>query len=88
MLNLNLEELRMTLQVSADIEQRINMRLHIQSGVTVDDVLRDALDALDFQEQEIAAIREGLDDVEAGRLVPLREYEREFRDRRNVSQDV
>jgi predicted transcriptional regulator len=78
----------MTLQISADIEHRITMRLNAQSGVTVDEVLRDALDALEFQEREIAAIQEGLDDVEAGRLTPLREYEREFRARHKISQDV
>lgn len=77
----------MTLQVSADIEHRINLRLHTQSGITVDDVLRDALDALEFQEQEIVAIQEGLDDLEAGRLIPLREFDRMFREKHNIKID-
>ena len=78
----------MTIQVPVDLEQRINLRVQNGTGVTVSDVLRNALDALDSHEVEVAAIQEGLDDLEAGRVTPLREFDREFRSRLNIPQDV
>ena len=47
-----------------------------------DDVLRKALAAIRFREEEVLAIQQGIDDMEAGRVMPLREFDREFR-RRN-----
>ncbi len=78
----------MTIQLPADLEERINSHLKSESGVTVSDVLRKALDALDLHEEDIAAIQEGLNDLEHGRVVPLRDFDRDFRSRHNISQDV
>jgi hypothetical protein len=35
------------------------------------------------REEEVCAIQEGIDDMEAGRVMPLRDFDREFR-RRNA----
>ena len=78
----------MTIQLPTDLEDRINQRLQNEAGVTVSDVLRNALDALDSQEQECLAIQEGLDDLENGRIVSLREFDRDFRSRHNIARDA
>jgi Arc/MetJ-type ribon-helix-helix transcriptional regulator len=53
-----------------------------------DEVLRDALRALKWRDDEIAAIQEGLSDMEAGRVRPLREFDREFRERNKIPEDA
>ena len=78
----------MTIQLPADLEARINLRLQSESGITASDVLRKALDALDSHDDEIAAIQEGLDDLENGRVIPLRVFDSDFRIRNNIPQDV
>jgi predicted transcriptional regulator len=37
-----------------------------------------------FDEKEIAAILEGLKDVAEGRVVPLEEFDRDFREKYNI----
>jgi predicted transcriptional regulator len=51
------------------------------SYTSPDEVLRDALAALRTREQEVVAIQEGIDDMEAGRVRPFREFDREFQHR-------
>ena len=41
--------------------------------------LRERFDDQQFREQEVAAIQEGIKDMEAGRVRPFREFDREFR---------
>ena len=57
----------MTYQFPADIDERIKALLASGDYVGEDDVLRSAVHALEQRRQEVAAIREGLADVEAGR---------------------
>lgn len=64
----------MTIQIPADLEERINLRLLSESGATVDDILRKALDSLDSHEEEVIAFQQGLDDLENGRVVPLDQH--------------
>lgn len=78
----------MTIQLPTDLEERINLRLQTESGATVNDVLRKALDSLDAHDEEVIAIQQGLDDLENGRVVPLRDFDRDFRSRHNISLDV
>ena len=49
-----------------------------------DDVIREALRAFCHQDQEIAAIQEGIDDMQAGRVRSFREFDREFRQRKGI----
>ncbi len=69
----------MPYQLPPDIQQRIKSYLEVGSGDSEDHVLRLALDALDWQEEEVRAIGQGIDDMEAGRVRPLREFDKEFR---------
>jgi predicted transcriptional regulator len=78
----------MTIQLPADLEQRINTRLQVESGSTVSDVLREALDALEARDEELIAIRQGLEDLENGDVVSLEDFDREFRQRHNIPRDV
>ena len=43
--------------------------------------LRERFDDLKFSEQEVVAIQEGIDDMEAGRTRPIRDFDREFQHR-------
>jgi Arc/MetJ-type ribon-helix-helix transcriptional regulator len=72
----------MSVDLAPDVWKEIQR--HVSSGVfaTPDDVLREALAALRARDNELVAIQEGIDDMEAGRVRPLREFDREFR-RRN-----
>ena len=53
-----------------------------------DELLREALRALKSRDAELAAIQEGIDDMEAGRMKPLREFDQEFRERKDITPDV
>ncbi len=79
----------MSYQLPPDVQQRIQTRL--ESGAdkrSQDEILRHALDALDWQDEECIAIQEGIHDMEAGRVRPLREFDKEFRDRKNITRDA
>lgn len=75
----------MLYQLSSDIQQRIQTRLQNATNTNRDDILRRALDALDWQDGERVAIQEGIDDMEAGNMRPLREFDEEFRAKKNIS---
>lgn len=65
--------------LSADVEESI--RQHVASGRFADEneLLREALAALDRQEEEIDAIREGLAEMEAGCLTPIQDFDAAWR---------
>jgi putative addiction module CopG family antidote len=72
----------MSVDLAPDVWKEIQRQLASGSYATADEVLREALAALRSREQEVIAIQEGIDDMEAGRVLPMREFDREFR-RRN-----
>ena len=72
----------MSVDLAPDIWNEIQRQLATGSYTSHDEVLREALAALRSREAEVLAIQEGIDDMEAGRVVPIREFDREFR-RRN-----
>jgi putative addiction module CopG family antidote len=74
----------MAYQVPSDLDDEIQACLATGHYASADDVLRQALRALRWHDQEVAAIQEGIDDMEAGRLKPLREFDRELRMRKNM----
>jgi putative addiction module CopG family antidote len=53
-----------------------------------EDVLRAALRLLDEEEETIAAVAEGYEDIRAGRHRPFDEADREFRQNHNIPQDA
>lgn len=46
--------------------------------------LSEALRALKCRHEEVLAIQEGIDDMEAGRVMPLREFDTQFRQRKGL----
>ncbi len=68
----------MNVQVPADVE--LSIRAFVANGRFADesDVLRKAIAALEQQELEVAAIQEGVDDMEAGRYRPWEEVKAEL----------
>jgi putative addiction module CopG family antidote len=75
----------MAYQLPADIDERISALLETGRYESRDDVLRAAIHALERHRNEVAAIQEGIDDMEAGRVMPLREFDRDFRERNNIA---
>jgi Arc/MetJ-type ribon-helix-helix transcriptional regulator len=68
----------MSLQVPADVESSV--RAFVANGRFADesDVLRKAIAALEREELDVAAIQEGVDDMEAERYRPWEEVKAEL----------
>jgi putative addiction module CopG family antidote len=75
-------------QFPPDLDGEIKERMKTGRYDSEDDVLREALRALKWRDDEVAAIQAGIDDMEAGRVKPLREFDEEFRRRKNIPQDA
>ena len=61
----------MSHQFPPDIEERIRQQMADGNYNSEDDLFRDALDALSLRNEELAAIRSGVADMEAGKMRPL-----------------
>jgi predicted transcriptional regulator len=68
----------MSLQLPPDLSASVQHFIAFEGYKTEEDVLRDALDALERQ-ANIAAIQAGIDDMEAGRMRPWEEVKKELR---------
>ena len=75
----------MSYQFPPDLDEQIKQRMATGQYSSEDDVLRDALRALRWQDAEVEAIREGIEEMESGRVTPLREFDREFRKRKQIA---
>lgn len=71
----------MSVHLAPDIWNEIQRQIAAGRYSSYDEVLREALAALRAREEEVRAIQQGIDDMEAGRVTPLREFDREFRHR-------
>jgi Arc/MetJ-type ribon-helix-helix transcriptional regulator len=69
----------MSVDLAPDVWDEIQRQIATGSFASHDDVLREALVALRFREE--LAIQQGIDDMEAGRVMPLHDFDREFRHR-------
>ena len=69
----------MSYQFPPDVEQRIQEQIALGNYANEDDVLRDALEALDARNADLAAIRAGVEDMEAGRMRPIDEVAQDIR---------
>lgn len=67
-----------------DVSQRV--RLQIEQGLfqTEDEVLRAAMTTLEREENDLAAIEAGIEDMEAGRYRPFPQINTEFRRKYNI----
>jgi Arc/MetJ-type ribon-helix-helix transcriptional regulator len=72
----------------AELHELIQRQLDSGAFDSEEAVLVAALHSLEQQQTELAAIGEGIDDMEAGRIRHLRDFDREFRERRNLPQDA
>jgi len=69
----------MTYELPPDVAQLLAEQLRTGPYQSADDVLRDALHALADRNSDLAAIRAGLDDLDAGRIRPLADVDAEIR---------
>jgi putative addiction module CopG family antidote len=74
----------MSVEIAPDIWTEIQRQVATGSYASPDEVLRDALAALRSREEEVSAIREGIEDMEAGRMMPIRNFDVEFRQRNGL----
>jgi len=73
---------------SPDLDRLIKSHMAAGAYVTEEELLRDALAALAERQAVVADIRQGIDDLQAGRGRPLSEIDAEFRKKYNIAQDV
>ena len=79
----------MSHQFPPDVEAEVRERMATGQYASEDDVLRDALQALKRQDQDIAAIQEAITDMEAGdRGRPFDEFVSDFRAKYSISEDA
>jgi predicted transcriptional regulator len=77
----------MHIDLPDELVSRLRQRAASAPGASEADVIREALNSLDWQDAERAAIQEGLDAIKAGRVRPFEEFDREFRVRIGLSGD-
>ena len=78
----------MAYQFPSDIHERVKANLATGKYRSEDDVLREALDALQRHDGELQAIQEGIDDMQAGRFRPLEQVGAEIRRKHSFPQDA
>ena len=61
----------MSYQFATDVERLLREQMSAGNYESTDDLLRDALGVLKSRNDDLASIRAGLDDMQAGRTRPL-----------------
>ena len=64
------------------VNTTVVMQLAAQAGCSVEEYVNKLIEQAS---SDLQAIREGLKDVEAGRMTPLREFDQEFRKEKGFS---
>ena len=75
----------MQIELPQDIVDRVQQRVAAVQGASEADVIRKALDSLDWLDQERHAIQEGIDAWRKGDVQSFDEFDREFRARNGIS---
>jgi len=78
----------MQIELPQDIIDRVQLRAASAQGTTEADVIRKALDSLDWLDQERIAIQEGIDAWRNGDVQDFDEFDREFRAKNGISADA
>ena len=78
----------MTYPLPPDVVQKLQSLVSLGQYGTEGEVLRAALSALEREQLDLASIRAGMEDFEAGRHRPLAEFEADFRQRNQIADDV
>jgi Arc/MetJ-type ribon-helix-helix transcriptional regulator len=68
----------MSHKLAPDIWDEIQRQISMEGYSSTYEVLRDALAAL-RREEDLRAIQAGIDDMKAGRVTPLEDFDRAFR---------
>lgn len=71
-----------------ELDQLVQRQLARGEYDSEDAVLIAAMRSLEQQQEELAALREGIEDIEAGRVQPLRDFDRKFREQKGIPQDA
>jgi predicted transcriptional regulator len=69
----------MHIELPRDLVERVQKRAAAANGASEAEVIRQALDSLDWQDQERQAIQEGIDAWQAGDTQDFDEFDAEFR---------
>jgi predicted transcriptional regulator len=77
----------MTITLNDELGRKVNAKLATGLYESVDHVLCAALQALDHEEQTIAAITEGYEDFKAGRYESWEKSDAEFRKKHGLPED-
>lgn len=77
----------MHIDLPDDLVVRLRERIALAPGANEADVIREALNSLDWQDLERAAIQIGLDAMHAGRVRPYEEFDDDFRNRNGIAAD-
>ncbi len=75
----------MAYQFPPDVQQLIREAVALGSYATEDDVLREALHVLIQRNEDLAEIRAGVADMNAGRFRPIHEVDAEIRNKLGFS---
>ena len=78
----------MSYQFPPELDQLVKRQLARGEYDSEDAVLIAAMRSLEQQQEDLAAIREGIEDMEAGRVQSLRDFDREFREKKSIRQDA
>jgi Arc/MetJ-type ribon-helix-helix transcriptional regulator len=78
----------MSYQLPPDLEHAFALRVATGAYADIEQALRLALTALDERNQEIAALQAGVDAMERGAVVPLRDFDQEFRATNGIPLDA
>jgi putative addiction module CopG family antidote len=77
----------MGISLTPEFERFVQGKIALGLYRSEEEVLQAAIEALDAQEQILAAIAEGYADFQAGRFRPLEEADAEFRARHDIQRD-
>ncbi len=77
----------MQIDLPQDIIERVHKRTAASNGATEAEVIRKALDSLDWQDQQRQAIQQGIDAWRAGDTQGLDEFDAEFRAKNGIKAD-
>lgn len=79
----------MSYQLPPDLRQQLSERLATGQYASEEQVLREALGALKQRDEDVAAIRAAIADMESGdRGKPFDEFVEEFRKKHGIAQDA
>lgn len=78
----------MQIDLPHDLFLRVQQRAALLQGVSEAEVIRKALDSLDWMDQERQAVQSGIDAWRKGDVRPLDEFDRDFRTRNRIPSDT